>query len=253
MTIGALVNRMKIGNQNMPGEGSIISDELLLEMESLSVEVGAEIMRYFRADISISHKNDGSPVTEADHAAEQIIVDALRQITPGIPIIAEEAYTIAADKGKPTPDVSGGRFWLIDALDGTREFIKHNEDFTVNIALIDNNEPALGVIYHPVSNTIYSGTSVGTAMRIGNDGQRQKITASLSDSSLRIVSSQSYGNEIQLAKYLAGRQIIEHRHRPSSIKFCEVAEGRADLYPRFGPSREWDTAAGHAIVYAAGG
>ncbi len=253
MAVDALVNRMKIGSHPFPEQGELISQEFLLEIEALAVEVGEVIMRYWRAPVEITHKADGSPVTEADHAAEEIIVDALRQMTPGIPIIAEEAYTLAITNNRSTPNVSEGRFWLIDALDGTQEFIKHNEDFTVNIALINHNEPAMGVIYHPVSGTIYSGTTVGTATRVRKDGQRSNLIASMSDASLRIVSSQSYGNEIQLAKYLAGRQILEHRHRPSSIKFCEIAEGRADLYPRFGPSREWDTAAGHAIVYAAGG
>ena len=253
MAIGALVNRMKTGLHPTLAEGENISPELLSEIESLAMDVGEEIMRYFRAPIEVTHKADGSPVTEADHIAEEIVLDALRQITPGIPIIAEEAYTLAAAEDKATTDISSGQFWLVDALDGTVEFLKHREDFTVNIALINHLEPALGVIYHPVSGTLYSGSSVGTAIRMKPDGKRMELVAPLADASLRIVSSQSYGNEIQLAKYLSGRQILEHRHRASSIKFCEVAEGRADLYPRFGPSREWDTAAGHAIVHAAGG
>lgn len=253
MTIGALVNRMKIGPLPTLAEGENISSELLSEIESLAMDVGEEIMRYFREPLEVTHKPDGSPVTQADHVAEEIVVDALKQITPGIPIIAEESYTLAIAEGKTTPNISSGQFWLVDALDGTAEFLKHNDDFTVNIALINHHEPALGIIYHPVSGTLYSGSSVGTAIRMRQDGQRMELMATLADASLRIVSSQSYGNEIQLAKYLAGRQILEHRHRASSIKFCEVAEGRADLYPRFGPSREWDTAAGHAIVHAAGG
>lgn len=247
------MHQMKTGNLNLPLKGGVIGSDLLYEIEALAMQAGAEVMRYWRAQLDIHHKPDGSPVTEADHAAEAIIIRTLQQLTPEIPVIAEEAYTMAAAAGEPTPKISDGRFWLVDALDGTREFLNHNEDFTVNIALIDHNEPALGVIYHPVSGTLYSGTTVGTATRTKADGQRTEIISTLSDASLRIVSSKSYGNEIQLAKYLAGRQILEHRHRSSSIKFCEVAEGRADLYPRFGPSREWDTAAGHAIIYAAGG
>lgn len=254
MPIGALVNRMKIGSSTPGDSGDLISPELLAEIEALAAETGREIMRFHKTDLKVTHKPDGSPVTEVDHSAEHMIVDALKQLIPGIPVIGEEAYTYASAEGKKTPDVSNGRFWLVDALDGTREFIHGNDDFTVNIALIEHNEPALGVIYHPTSSTLYSGTHVGTAIRMKPDGARTKLIASIADDAgLRIVSSQSYGNEIQLAKYLAGRQILDHRHRPSSIKFTEIAEGRADLYPRFGPSREWDTAAGHAIVNAAGG
>lgn len=223
---------------------------MLPELENLAARVGVEIMRHHGTPVQVNTKPDGSPVTAADQAAEELIILALSYLLPGVPVIAEEAYSLGTG---PEPDISGGKFWLVDALDGTGEFLKNGTDFTVNIALIENAIPVLGVIHHPTTQITYIGAGEGTAMRVHPDGRREDIGASFADGGLRIVSSKSYGNEIQLVKYLAGRQIREHRHRASSIKFCEVAEGRADLYPRFGPSREWDTAAGHAIVLAAGG
>jgi 3'(2'), 5'-bisphosphate nucleotidase len=223
---------------------------LMPQLESLVQQVGKEIMLRFKADGFVTQKPDGSPVTEADHIAEAIIVAELRRMAPALPIVAEEAMSAP---GARAPDISGGVFWLVDALDGTREFVRQADDFTVNIALIENADPVLGIIHHPVSGVTYIGHKDGGAFRIQPDGTREVIRTAISESAFRIISSKSFGNEIQLAKYLAGRQILEHRYRASSIKFCEVAEGRADLYPRFGPSREWDTAAGHAIVLAAGG
>jgi len=226
------------------------SAQFLPELENLTARAGELIMAHYGSSLMVTTKPDGSPVTDVDHISEEMITLALSYLMPGVPVVGEEA--ISTGREAP-PDISGGKFWLVDALDGTKEFLAGGQDFTVNIALVENAVPVLGVIYHPVSQMIYVGAGEGTAARVYPDGTRQPIEASLTETSFRIVSSKSFGNEIQLAKYLAGRQIHEHRHRASSIKFCEVAEGRADLYPRFGPSREWDTAAGHAIVESAGG
>lgn len=247
MGIRAIVNQILNPPKQLRGNEYA---QFLPELESLAARVGAQIMESFGSAINVIEKSDGSPVSDADHAAEEMITLALSYLIPKVPVVGEEAISLGT---LPAPDISGGRFWLVDALDGTREYLAGKPDFTVNIALIENAEPVLGVIYHPADRLTYSAAGEGTAAKIYPDGMRQEISVADADTSLRIVSSKSFGNEIQLAKYLAGRQIREHRYRASSIKFCEVAEGRADLYPRFGPSREWDTAAGHAIVIAAGG
>lgn len=233
-----------------------VAMDILQELEQLAARVGAEIMRLYESGTNTTRKADGSPVTEADHIAEQMILDVLETLTPNIPIIAEESY--AALDGRNVPDVSGGQFWLVDALDGTREFVARGRDFTVNIGLVVDNVPYLGVINWPSGGVTYSGlVGENIASRIHADGRRDALKASgigiTSTQSLTVVSSKSFGNSTQLGRFLTGHEIREHRHRASSIKFCEIAEGRADIYPRFGASCEWDIAAGHAIVAAAGG
>jgi len=248
MGIRAIMNQF-LSSEKPPVIGHE-SAQFLPELETLAVRVGELIMASYGSPLNIATKSDGSPVSDVDHAAEEMITVALSYIMSNVPVVGEEAISMGR---MPAPDISGGKFWLVDALDGTKEFLAGGKDFTVNIALIENAEPVLGVIHHPISKMTYVGAGEGTSSRIGADNIRHPISAAQADTSVRIISSKSFGNEIYLAKYLAGRQIREHRYRASSIKFCEVAEGRADLYPRFGPSREWDTAAGHAIVLAAGG
>lgn len=220
---------------------------LLPQIETIARAAGEEIMKFHRQDHPVGKKEDGSPVTPADLAAEKIILAMLAQVTPDIPIISEEAHT----RGE-VPAIDGNCFWLVDPLDGTKEFIRGGQDFCVNIGLIDNGRPALGVLYGPALNILYSAAGDNTATVTDAYGTRS-ISAKSVDSGYRIVSSKLFGNGILLAKFLAGRTLREHRHRSSALKFGEIAEGRADLYPRFGPSCEWDTAAGHAIVEAAGG
>ena len=224
--------------------------DVLQELENFIPKVGAEIMRLQQSSHSVTQKPDGSPVTDADHLAESMILEKLRALTPEVPIIAEEEYS----SKKNSYDVSSGQFWLVDALDGTREFIKKGRDFTVNIGLIVDNAPHMGIVHWPAGGITYSGlVNEQIATRIHPNGRRDSIQAAQPSRSLRMVSSKEFGNTAQLSRYLVGREIREHRHRASSIKFCEVAEGRADIYPRFGASCEWDTAAGHAVVLAAGG
>lgn len=226
--------------------------DILQELEALAGQVGEEILRFSMSDIQAMRKKDGSPVTQADQLAESMILDKLRTLTPDIPIIAEEEY--ALQKDKKLVDVSGGQFWLVDALDGTREFVSGGKDYTVNIGLVTDFTPVMGVIHWPAKGIAYSGLArEQIANKIYPDGQRELLRAAIPGQGLRVVSSKSFGNSNQLARYLLGREVREHRYRASSIKFCEVAEGRSDLYPRFGPSCEWDIAAGHAILVAAGG
>lgn len=202
-------------------------------------------MRYFGTDVAMRHKADESPVTEADIAANQLISAALRQLTPHIPVIAEE------DDAPPT--ANHPRFWLVDPLDGTRAFIKGEPEFTVNIGLIENGAPVLGVIYAPPQELLYFAASGHGTFRVHRQGAAKKILvrAPASDG-LVVVKSKSHPSKKTQA-YLETLAIKELKPGSSSIKLCMVAEGSADIYPRFGRTMEWDTAAGHCILNEAGG
>lgn len=200
-------------------------------------------MKYFKADVKVIKKSDGSPVTKADREAEALIEKELASLTPDIPMVGEEA----AEEGR-IPDVSGGTFYLVDALDGTRAFIRGDADFTVNIALLQNFKPVMGIIYAPASGAIYYGAA-GTAFT--NDDTpihaRPAPPAGLS------VITGHRNDASRVSQFLSGRAVCETKFRSSSIKFCVIASGGADIYPRLGPTSEWDTAAGEAILSAAGG
>ena len=193
-------------------------------------------------------KNDASPVTEADQIAEGIITPVLD--TLGFPIVAEER--MAAEGGA---SFDGNTFWLVDALDGTKEFIKGGDDYTVNIALVLNGSPALGIVHAPVRGETYLGVIVAAQRRaeVWRGGAPAKIT--VRPRPARVVITGSKSNEVPelMDPFLAKYDVAEKRVIGSSLKFCLVAEGKADLYPRFGPTCEWDTGAGHAVVRAAGG
>lgn len=205
---------------------------------------GVRIMEFYRTDLDIERKDDYSPVTEADHAADEIIVPALEALTPDIPVISEER------RFPPRSD----RFWLVDPLDGTKEFINHRDEFTVNVALVENRLPVLGVVGIPVSDVVYAGHGVGTAVRINGDGAPVTISVRETPAAgLTIAVSRSHAKKSELDEFLQDYPIADRIIAGSAIKFCYVAEGRADLYPRLGPTSEWDTAAGHAVVNAAGG
>jgi 3'(2'), 5'-bisphosphate nucleotidase len=213
-----------------------------------AVAAGAAIMKIYASDFATNRKADKSPVTEADVAAEAIILKALAALAPDIPVIAEEQ---AAANGLPLE--IGRRFFLVDPLDGTKEFIARNGEFTVNIALIEDGVPVLGVIQVPALDEIYAGQG-NVAVRRRGQGALETISArsvpaagavmtiSRSHAAREVVKAENFGEHIA-ATLVAG----------SSLKFCRIAEGVADLYPRFGPTMEWDTAAGHAILAAAGG
>lgn len=200
-------------------------------------------------------KGDGSPVTEADRAAEALIEKALLEATPAVPFVGEEAV----EAGR-IPDLTGADyFWLVDALDGTKEFISGSGDYTVNIALMKRDgalfEPLLGVIYAPVKGELYAGCGEGTAVRWLEDSDKEKDihVRPAPREGLTIAASIRHGNTERLEKFLEGHKIAKITKRGSSLKICAVAMGKADIYPRFGPTCEWDIAAGHAILRSAGG
>ncbi len=210
---------------------------------------GRAILEHYHPEVTRADKADGSPVTAADHASEAVIIPALTALTPDAPVVAEEAF--AAGR---VPDVGTGRHWLVDPLDGTKEFLKANGEFTVNIGLVENHVPILGVLLAPVSGEIFWGagdTAYGQA-REGGPVRRLKAREVPTDGAV-VLASRSHSNSDALAKFLEGTKVSEIRISGSAIKFCRVAEGVADLYPRLGPTMEWDTAAGQAILAAAGG
>ncbi len=223
--------------------------DLLDEIRDLARRAGEVILDHYRSDFEIRRKDDDSPVTEADEAAEHIIVSALRALTPGVPVIAEEE----AAAGR-IESLTGDYFWLVDPLDGTKEFIAGNDEFTVNIALIHAAQPVLGVVYAPVLDAMYAGAGPGTAWLEAADAVRRSITArAVPGTGAVMISSRSHGDPDSLAELTDGLHVAGHRIAGSSLKFCLVAAGEADIYPRYGPTHEWDTAAGDAVLRAAGG
>ncbi|NKI35676.1 3'(2'),5'-bisphosphate nucleotidase CysQ [Wenzhouxiangella sp. XN79A] len=203
---------------------------------------------YENDDFSVEMKADDSPLTRADLASHRILVEALERLTPDIPVLSEEsaATAFAARRGWP-------RLWVVDPLDGTREFIKRNGEFTINVALVEDHRPVLGVIAVPALALSYSGIPGHGAFRHAADGPARPIRTRRPPADPPVVlGSRSHGNPRSEAYFEAiGRH--ERLARGSALKFCAVAEGEADFYPRLGPTSEWDTAAGDAIVQAAGG
>lgn len=218
----------------------------------IAVVAGNRTLDYFDdSGVYPGYKDDGSPVTEADHASEALIIDGLRDILPDIPIIAEESFAAGH-----APDIANADyFWLVDPLDGTRGFITGSGDYTVNIALIRNGQPLLGVVYAPVPGELYAGHGPGTAIRWLEDvGQDREIrTRQPKAKGLTVVASRHYDDPAALDRYLEGHKVARLIRRSSSLKICVVASGKADLYPRLGPTCEWDTAAGDAVLRSAGG
>ena len=219
----------------------------------LAVKAGDVTLSYF--DMcgyeGADQKDDGSPVTAADQAAEKVISEGLKEILPDIPVIAEES--VAAGH---VPDIGDAPFfWLVDPLDGTKEFISGSGDYTVNIALIHHGEPVLGVVYAPVNDELYAGFGAGTALRWSEESGQDKPIAvrSWPAAGVTVVASRSHGSQDDLDNFLADYKVRKILKRGSSLKICAVAAGKADLYPRFGPTCEWDTAAGDAVLRSAGG
>jgi 3'(2'), 5'-bisphosphate nucleotidase len=213
----------------------------------LAQQAGDAILSIYGQPFDVTNKADQSPLTLADTRSHHIIVARLRQLTPDLPVLSEEASDISYDERR-----RWSRYWLVDPLDGTREFVSRNGEFTANIALIDDHEPVLGVVHVPVSSTTYVGARGIGAFRQSGHQAPAPIHVRSAATPLRIVASRSHRDEI-LSGYLPRLAPYELVAVGSSIKFCLVAEGRADFYPRFGPTSEWDTAAAHAVVEAAGG
>ncbi len=220
---------------------------LLAAVRPLAEAAGRAALRHYgTAEATI--KTDGSPVTAADQAAEDVILPALRDLTPDIPIISEEA----AAQGL-APDTVGSLFWLVDPLDGTKEFLSGNGEFTVNIALIEDGVPVLGVVVAPALGQTYAGCGPGTAVLADAESERSIAVRAIPPEGETVVGSRSHGDAAAMDRFLAGRTVAAFRAAGSSLKLCLVAQGEADLYPRLGTTMEWDIAAGHAVLRAAGG
>lgn len=222
-------------------------------VRSIAEEAGLVTLDYFDAAGcgGIDTKGDGSPVTAADLAAEAIIEKALGALIPGIPVVGEEAVS----KGRLPGLSQVEHFWLVDPVDGTKEFISGSGDYTVNIALVRKGEPVLGVVYAPAKGEMYAGCGPGTAVRFLEDTGREKQieVRKPPERGLTVVASRSHGDAGRLDAFLSGYKVEKLLKRGSSLKICAVAAGKADLYPRFGPTCEWDTAAGDAVLRSAGG
>ena len=216
---------------------NIITD--INKIIELARQAGKIILEFYNTDYEVATKTDDSPVTQADIAADKFIVAGLQEIAPQIPIISEEGNKVLPARAK--------RFWLVDPLDGTKGFINKTGQFTVNIGLIEDGKPTLGVIYIPTEDKMYWG--FGTKAFL--DG-KQILCRKAPDDGLVVVASKSH-RDAHTDEYVQDLQVKKFLPAASSLKFCMLAEGAADLYPRFGTTMEWDVAAGHAILLAAGG
>ena len=211
----------------------------------LAREAGVKILEFYTEDMEVTTKKDESPLTKADLAAHHIIVDGLRALTPDIPIISEET-------GVPEYSVRNtwNKFWIVDPLDGTKEFIKRNGEFTVNIALIEDGEPVIGVVYAPAMDVMYYAEKGKGAFKQDGDKETVQIFSSRADKTkpISLIESRSHGSQ-ELEDYLEKEQltISERVKSGSSLKICLVAEGVADIYPRLAPTMEWDVAAGDCV------
>jgi 3'(2'), 5'-bisphosphate nucleotidase len=227
---------------------------LLPHLLSAAIDAGRAICDIYSRGFEVQRKQDASPVTEADHAAEAIILERLALAAPGIPVVAEEE--VAAGR---IPTV-GDRFFLVDPLDGTREFVARRGDFTVNIALIENGEPVLGVVYAPANSKLFAGdvasrNAFRTAQRTEKTELAPREAIHVRDvpaQGITAVASRSHRTP-ETDAFLLKAKVKDLVSVGSSLKFGLVAAGEADLYPRLGPTMEWDTAAGHAVLAAAGG
>jgi 3'(2'), 5'-bisphosphate nucleotidase len=225
-------------------------DELALELGNIVSEAGNVIMALRASDVGARRKPDGSPVCEADTRAEQLILARLAAIMPAVTVIAEESFV---QRGGPVP----GRFFLVDPLDGTREFLAGHHDFTVNVALVENGDPIAAAICAPALDQIYlAGATAFRAERARGgplaDALQAIVTSPVPDAGLRAVASRSHMNAATEA-WLQQQPLARLQRAGSSLKFCLIARGDADVYPRVAPTMEWDTAGGHAILNAAGG
>jgi 3'(2'), 5'-bisphosphate nucleotidase len=226
------------------------ADDLALEFARLASEAGRVVMEVYATDFEVRTKSDASPVSEADERAEALLVPGVQQLLPGVTIVAEEAVS----RGE-RPDVTG-EFVLIDPVDGTREFVSRNGDFTVNVALVRDGVPVAGVVYAPARQRLFVGGSSAFSGPLVAGADLPELTPMTTraypESGLVAVASRSHLDE-QTTAFLERLQPADTRSAGSSLKFCLVAAGEADVYPRFGPTMEWDTAAGDAVLRAAGG
>jgi 3'(2'), 5'-bisphosphate nucleotidase len=225
-----------------------MTDPLLDIAIRAALAAGEAIMRVYAEPIEVIQKSDQTPVTEADLASERVIVKMLTEAFPDIPIVSEE--TAPEDGFKPP----AARFWCVDPLDGTKEFIAKNGEFAVCIGLIEDERPVMGVVHGPARGVTYGSNGKGTAIRLQGGGAPEAISArAASPEGLVAIHSRTNENSRRLAEYFQGRSILGRVSCGSALKFGVLAAGEADIYPRFGTTMEWDTAAGQAILEAAGG
>ena len=231
-------------NPSMPD----LNLDTLYRVAEIARRAGAAIMTVYATDFAVETKDDSSPVTQADRLAEDIITAALRaEISADIPVVGEEAAAEGEIGGAPGP-----LFWLVDPLDGTKEFVKRSGEFTVNIALISNGEPVLGVVHLPALDETFMAGPMGAFRQLGTGTPVAIAARPAPAAGLTAVVSRSHG-AAEADAYLARFTVAERIGAGSSLKFCRIAEGAADIYPRFGRTMEWDTAAGQAVLNAAGG
>jgi 3'(2'), 5'-bisphosphate nucleotidase len=221
--------------------------ELLHRIAEAARAAGEEAMAIYSTDFAVAEKPDASPVTQADRRAEAVILARLAELTPDVPVVSEEQ--VAAVPTLPP----GNSFWLVDPLDGTKEFIRRNGEFTINIALIEDARPVLGVVHAPALQRLFRGIEGLGAWVEDAHGTRPIRCRRAPEAGLTVVASRSHGDAPALERFLAGRSVAAQTSAGSSLKFCVIAAGEADLYPRLGRTMEWDTAAGHAVLGAAGG
>jgi 3'(2'), 5'-bisphosphate nucleotidase len=223
-------------------------ENIATDIRDISHRAGKAILDVYEQDFSVTNKKDNSPLTQADLASHAIICDALAKLTPDIPLLSEESTGVDFQTR-----FAWQQYWLVDPLDGTREFINRNSEFTVNIALISNHAPVFGVVHVPVSGVTYTGIGKRGACR--QDPGREPVNIHVRQpctDPVVVVGSRSHANP-KLMHHLSAIGDYELISMGSSLKFCLLAEGKADFYPRLGPTSEWDTAAAHAVVNAAGG
>ena len=219
---------------------------LLDDLAEAAREAGEAILEIVRRGFEVEKKSDASPVTEADRAAELIILAALARAAPGVPVIAEEE--VAAGRIPVHDDT----YFLVDPLDGTKEFVRGGDDYTVNVGLIEDGQPRLGVVYSPATGRLHAGV-VGEGAWLDDGSGRRTIATRPRGDVMIAVASKSHLNQATIDYLEAAVGACDYVSIGSSLKFCILAEGRADIYPRAAPTCEWDTAAGHAVLLAAGG
>ncbi len=228
----------------------MVTSELRVAVVDLVRHAGRATMLYYDGAVpaDVREKDDKSPVTLADEVAHGILLDGLRRIDPATPVVSEEAEAAGFEARR-----GWGRFWLVDPLDGTKEFIKRRAEFTVNVALIENGEPVLGVVEAPALDLLYWAVKGGGAWREEKGGPAQRIYSSVAapGTPLTVVESLSHPSP-ELEEYLQTIPVGRRVKAGSSLKFCWVAEGRADVYPRLGPTMEWDVAAGDCVYRQSG-
>jgi 3'(2'), 5'-bisphosphate nucleotidase len=225
-----------------------MNDPLVEVAIRAALAAGEAIMRVYAEPFEVIQKSDQTPVTEADLASERVVVRMLTEAFPDIPIVSEE--TAPEDGFKPP----AARFWVVDPLDGTKEFVAKNGEFCVCIGLVEDERPVMGVLHGPARHITYAANGPGTAIRIRGNGAPEPISARPpSADGVVVIHSRTNENSRRLAEYFQGRSILQRVSCGSALKFGVLAAGEADLYPRFGTTMEWDTAAGQAILEAAGG